>query len=204
MREQRFQVSFEEEQTDQPGLVLGQDGVVSVVEAGGTRRELNAIRLATVALDNEQIKALPTAAVEIVAAPAADEVLCPIYCVVAKDFRGGAYTNVGSDGTSRLSVSFGNGQGPQAGAAFVVAGIQFPSTGYFDADTLEQEFLTCGAFDAGLGEVFPPGYNDFSGIALNLLAKNNDPGPTPLGDLVGGDDANTMKVLVAYALLDVT
>lgn len=78
--ERRFQAGFEEEATNAPGLVIGDDGIVSVVKPSG--RRVGVKQSVEYHLSAEVLNAISNdESVDIVAAPGAGHVLIPRYCV---------------------------------------------------------------------------------------------------------------------------
>lgn len=149
-----------------PGVVLLPDTTV-------------ALKSATVTLTDAQIKTLPTAPVQVVAAAGAGKVLFPVQWFMLADFQGGAYGNLDA------AVS-----GPNLGWSNVEDAERFPV-----ADSVN--ILTTVANKVGLYQsVFANAWDnitDFENTDLNLTIDN---GAT--GNLTGGNAANTLRITVYY------
>lgn len=171
-------------------------GAVSMDGAGVA--VLSVMVTSVLTLNDAEIKALPTTPVELVPAPGPNMLLAPVLCVAAKDFAVG-YTNVGVSNTGLLFAYDGNTSG-----TFRAGTILETNYGFFGAGTIEQFPVPLGAYEDGNGAAFPAGGTDLRDTAIFAQALNFDGSSTPLGDFTGGDPANTLKVLVAYAVFDLT
>jgi len=145
---------------------------------------------ATVALTNAQITALPTTAVEIVAAPGINRQLCPVSAVFARNFTSGNYTN-----TTGFCAGYLLWHGDVQATTLAPASF----------------FSTMGAtpFIVSSASEVPDQAGDFTGFlngvnapinkALEIGAATND------GlNFGGGNAANSMRVSVMYLVLNVT
>ena len=131
----------------------------------------------TATLTDDQIKALPTTQVEIVAAPGAGKIIIPLFGGSAV-LTGANYTNKSSD--ALLSVSM---------AGFVFYSYEIASL----VDFGEDAFLPFIVATANLPETTALMANE----PLMITVDNT------LGNFTGGDPANTLKVTVLYTVIDV-
>lgn len=151
---------------------------------------------ASVTLTDAQIKALPTTAVQLVAAPGADKVLMPVALFGVLDTAAAEYAGVtgagwdifvGADGTNLI------------------------------LNTIQADALLGAAAERLIGSygLTPIGFGNFDGFNLGWTSPGAplaDWANQPLyikdqwkggGAYTGGDAANTLKVTVWYAVVDV-
>jgi hypothetical protein len=147
---------------------------------------------ATVTLTNDQIKALPTTAQTLVAAPGASKIIVPNRVVLSLSTAGG-YTNV--DAGMYLVALFDT-----ADASTYTQGAPTP----FGAATTAVWILNGGGgvVDGETGAMYSTGYSASLGTAaintaLTLLMLNGS-----AGDLTAGHASNTLTVSVAYMILN--
>jgi hypothetical protein len=150
------------------------------------------IRKAVVTLTNAQIRAIPTTGIEIVAAPGVGKRIAVIYGQALLDNTAGIYGNV--DPTFALILRTTGG-----GSTVAMSGI------------CELEWLFTDGSEKGIGEIPAPnsyqsggiiaGGSDYASayenVGVSLRASNG-----VLGNLTLGDAANTLKVTVYYAIID--
>jgi hypothetical protein len=155
----------------------------------------------TIMITNAQIKALPTTAITIVAAPGAGQALRPLQAYIVKDFTAGAYTGA-VDNTNYPHLSVGLGDNELAPISD-------------DPDTLNQLSSFLEAVPAAVD--LPPSFTIVSGGGLHVLTSirdvvlvedlpivvsmSNDSGGGPV-NLGGGNAANTLSVTVLYTVVD--
>jgi len=143
------------------------------------------IRQATVVLTDAQIKALPTTPVELVAAPGPGKVLIQVGAIAILDSVANAYTNL----AGRIQVGNDNGGAFTAGwnvSGFLNDGVQMRSSSgpfgaFTDGSSLYQPYLS---------EV------EDTNLALHAVAAS--------GAFTGGNAANTLRLTVWYAIVDVS
>lgn len=149
---------------------------------------------ASVTLTDAQIKALPTSAVEIVAAPGAGQMLVPIRAVLS--FRWTAnYTNIAS--TAAIGVTHANGYG------MLTSLFQQPSSQIGNLLANDENALAILAplmeidftGQKPYGQQFWPGA--FENLNLTIGGYNGFS-----GNFTGGDAANTLLVTVYYLVVD--
>ncbi len=144
---------------------------------------------ASVTLTDAQIKALPTTAIEIVAAQGVGKMISVLMAVANWSVSAGAYTN--QDADTRFWIQ------NEGGAALSTVISQIPS-----ATTNRGYNLIGGALinSAGAwnGIVESDGYNVSQLANKNIQAFIDNAG----GDLTGGNAANTLKVTVYYVIVD--
>jgi hypothetical protein len=130
------------------------------------------LRVASVTLTDAQIKALPTTAIQIVAAPGAGKVIAPLTAIILTEITT-EYTNVNSP--SMLVIA--------EGAASVFDTDADDRALYFpDADIVQLSTLAS--------------VTRMENTALSILSSNE------LGNFTGGNAANTLKVTVYYMVVD--
>ena len=148
------------------------------------------VHQATVTLTDTQIKALPTTAIQIVAAPGANTAIQFQYGVITLTPSAGAYTNLHAD--NYLNIALGAGLIEASGYVkgypgdtTVFTGAAFPQAaaqgaGFFERSVIVNTFTLA----------------DVTNAALSIWWSNSD------GNLTGGNAANTLRVSVAYLLLN--
>lgn len=156
------------------------------------------VSVATVTLTDAQIKALPTTAVQLVAAPGAGKMLVPFLVWMHLTWVAD-YTNISAN--SKIQVRYGTTDsscaltqivenGPQGDVSNLLAnGASHPAYLTLQAMVDEPTFGTLGPFTTGHGTVIddPTPVN----AALSLKATNT-------GDYATGDSGNSLKVWTFY------
>lgn len=149
---------------------------------------------ATVELTNAQIKALPTTAVQIVAAPGANKVLVYQSGILLLNTTSGAYSNVAATaalyiglGTTSASVASRSPVAMLTGSASYIDILAVASTAPADGGP------NLSAFDQ---EILSGATNQ----ALVMAAYNPDEGSGE--NFTGGNAANTLKISVTYYILN--
>jgi hypothetical protein len=143
------------------------------------------IRQATAVLTDAQVKALPTTPVELVAAPGPGSVLSQIGAIGILDSTAGAYTNL----VGRIEV------GNDDGAAFTTG---WNASGFLnDGVQIRSSNGPFGAFvdGAGLYQVSLADVED-TNLALHAVGAS--------GAFTGGHAANTLRLTVWYAIVNLT
>jgi hypothetical protein len=166
-------------------------------------------QIATVPLNNDAIKALPSTPVEIIPAPGAGKIILPFTGLLSLNMVG-VYTNVGYNGAGGISNLY---------LAFDFSTILgMPDTSEFGGSLSSSTGLILWSMMGG--KVYKPDDDDVTwGVAIpyasksQLLPGENKPFvlhfdnytanyDTNLGNLIGGDPANTLKVTVIYHIID--
>jgi len=156
-----------------------------------------AVLTKTVTLTDAQIKALPTTSVDIVPAPSAGRMLVPFAAAFITNFDAAGYTNV--DPGAWVYLQWGSdwaSHGPSHDFASVKDAngsiLTFGGQQFFP--------VVLGTANDGNGSNFPPGdvASKFAGKPISAYVING-----VLGNLTGGDPANTLTVTVLYAVVDV-
>lgn len=145
-------------------------------------------------ITNDQVKALPTATLDIVSAPGANTIVHPSMVAVITKFAAGAYTNVGA--LTRLLFSWGG----ETGASKTFGVIYDSNVSIFSA--FDQYFpLSLGIISDGAGTVFPPGdeLTNFSNKKFSFQVE----GESVAGDLTDGHASNTLTIICDYTLISV-
>ncbi len=154
------------------------------------------LQKATVTLTNDQIKALPTTAVEIVPAPGAGKWLQFVRAIWQLDPRGGAYTNL--DAT--LRIDFLAGSGNQIATPYKEAdnGALADDSGIHGIGFGPITNVAGSAAGPGAVWMFElSGGSSAVNIPIMLKAANGT-----LGNLTGGHASNTLTVTAYYVIVD--
>ena len=145
----------------------------------------------TITLTDAQIKALPTTAIEIIAAPDAGKVILPLY-FFAHINAAVEYTNTDADTVGVI------GWGDSSGTVM-------DALAYMRSNV----FIVSGetrSFGGLLGRVSTNAYDlleaadshqDISAKAIVITSYNGG------GNLTGGDAANTLKISISYTIIDI-
>jgi hypothetical protein len=166
-------------------------------EAGGGIQTVYSV---TVTLTDAQIKALPTTAVEMVAAQGAGKVVLPVSVFAVADTTAGAYAL----NASEVSWNIAWNSSPQ------IRYIGATNGGVASLLTTPQIGFTSFLVGASLSQ----GTGDFTGEILSvsggflsqaenlaLVIKDDWDGAS---DYTNGDPANTMKITILYTIIDVS
>lgn len=162
-----------------------EEGVVSVLSK-------------TVTLTDAQIKALPTTAVQIVAAPGVGKMIIVLAAHLTCSFVTGAYTNIDADGSvilidAETNYEFTGGFSNNVAESFSFVTDIFGQT-FSRLVEMPPKLVT-----VALNFPSPPSYELLENIenqAMRIRAFNS-------GNFTGGDPANTLKVTVLYTVVDV-
>lgn len=156
-----------------------------------------------ITLTNDQIKALPSTPISILPAPGAGKRIIPLHAQVRLSLTA-AYSNIAANASLSLDLPpfayFANDDGGQNtlstiltnGGAIVDAA----------ASPSHQWSTNQGAATAlmqGAGAT-----DNFTNQPLNIALANLDAAWANAGDLTGGDPANTMTIVVAYYIADLS
>lgn len=162
------------------------------------------IHQATVELTDAQIKALPTTAVEIMAAPGAGKVILASFGVFKMDMAvGGAYTNRNAvDPGASIQVGYGGNENesllvtfPELLSGALISLLTNEGLDYFYILTPIVAWPVAGA----AAFPFPANVSVVGSSNQPLTIKAFNQGD---GDFTGGDPANTLRVTVEYRILD--
>jgi hypothetical protein len=167
--------------------------------SGGTPSVVTVYQLKTV-LTDAQIKALPTTPIDVVPAPGAGKVVLPTFFYIIR--KGLAYDNIDPDGYMYLDTDMGyygtlianRSDESLVGLDHLLnydAGL--PGSGMFGT-------LHNGKFSARYNTLIPTEtfvLECFENKAIRLSISSG------IGDLTGGDSANSMEVTVFYSIVDV-
>lgn len=161
------------------------------LESGGGGGS-DVVQKASITLTDAQIKTLPTAPRDIVAAPGAGKIIVPISAMVILNTTAGAYTGV-TDASFQLSMQGTYVSAPViAQASLLDTGINIlpmlipiaeNGTGAFDGTVVTRNNAIQGDWENKPLQIF----DFYAGI----------------GNYGGGNSANTMKVLVSYIIVDI-
>jgi hypothetical protein len=157
--------------------------------------------VSTTQLTDSQIKALPTTAITLVAAPASGKIIIPIQAFLKMNASAGAYTNINTGAVAN-----------QARWVLTTNGNEFSAQIYNDTassntmlsdfiGTTTPRFIHLYPFFANEESVYgiytyPLDVSGFDAQALTLKAIN-----TTNGNYTGGNAANTLSVSVIYLVL---
>lgn len=171
---------------DQHGNDLGSVGGSSLVQ------------VALVVLDNDQIKALPTTAVTLVAAPGTGKVLRFLAASAVARFSSGAYATVtvgsGVGDSMQLSISSVSGTGSVSVAA--IYSEWYSGVFTFAGDQII-DFVPRQAIDSGVPLSIETLLAPHENGALKLVVAGNGG-----SNFTGGNAANTLTVATYYVVLD--
>lgn len=155
------------------------------------------IETSTVTLSDNQIKTLPTQGVTLVTAPGANKVIEVVKVVLIANFDGGGYGDLDPNG--ELRVEYSGPDLPAVQSVFAGQGEDvytefFGNGGYL---SLLPTIETSSGY-GGLNFLPLPitGSSSIANRDLTIRASNGG------SDFTGGDSANTLKVTVLYAILD--
>lgn len=169
-----------------------------IISGGGGGGGASVVQSASVTLTNAQVLALPTTAIQLVAAPGAGKILVPLLAWFYVNWTAD-YTNI--DASAALGIEYGTT------LASALATFQEAT----DFGNQVSNLLADGASHAAVmgpgdfasstgGAVSGRGqFADDPGVvnaALNVYANN-----APSGNFTGGDAANTIQVTVYYNTL---
>jgi hypothetical protein len=147
-----------------------------------------ALRKATVTLTNAQIKALPGTPIELVPAQGAGKAVDFVRAVAWLDVTAGGYTNVDPEATLKVGIAGIGSSVPDSvpdllGANSDVYALEFAPTVYVtDGVVSSNSYYSRSTVD---------------NVPIQLFGTNGS-----LGNLTGGNAANTLKVSVIYMVVD--
>ena len=188
----------------QVNLANGVTGTLPVANGGtGVATGFQALLTATVTLTDAQIKALPTTAIEIVAAPAANTRIKPVSATLQVSVVTATYTNINAT-YAQLSLGWDGSTFPWAVVPVVNDSTTTP------AMTRVTDLLGGAVHDSIVDLTVP--YSEMSGadwwltqpavnvsftttVAKNFTISLDNNGS---GNLTGGNAANTMRVVLVY------
>ena len=172
--------------------------VLCIAFTGGTPAsaiQSGFLHQATVTLTDAQIKALPSASVDIVSSPGSGRVLVIASAVVLSDFTGGAYTNIDGSYALMQLVNRGGSSGSH-GASTLLAESAAPMLG--QADQRYAVVIPNVWVDPNIGSSAPVGLAvQAVGLPLAVMADNNG-----AGHFTGGHASNTLRISVVYYILN--
>lgn len=150
---------------------------------------------ATVTLDDDDIKALPTTPIELVPAPGAGLMLLPQHVTILVNSLGGGYTNIDTD-EAVLVVQDGGGE-DRTNAIQNVSALGFDQvSNILDSAAQKGAVLTGGTTEIAGDDQTATAF-DFSDDEPLVLVLNNN----AAGNLTGGNAANSMTVSVIYTVV---
>jgi hypothetical protein len=143
----------------------------------------------TVTLTDAQIKTLPTTPITVVPAPGEGFAVFPVSASIIGNNMAAVYTN--KDATAQILISMG------AGELTVLA----PGDAYYLGDNADEWFGDCPpllAVPEAAGQATGYGYyrDQIENKAISVWASNG-----ALGNLTGGNAANSMQVTVHYKII---
>lgn len=144
----------------------------------------------TLTLTNAQIKALPTGAIDIVAAPGPGQMNQFILGIIEIDTQAGAYTNVNASAAIQFQLA------PNGNATPITPLI--PLDGYLDAAGTALNSVLQDPTNTGFGNSFLADVGiSFEDLSIGVWVANGGD-----GNFTGGNEANTMKITVIYDVID--
>lgn len=141
----------------------------------------------TVTLNNDQIKALPTTPIEIISSPGPSKMIAAKSLTISLNDTAGAYTNVDNTLDSYAALIYGATY--EADATEAIQGL----TNYIF--TPQRGIVIIAGVGIKTTVQFSIAQTENMGIYLYF--DNNS-----LGNITGGNAANTMKVIVSYEVID--
>lgn len=148
-----------------------------------------ATRKTTTVLNNTQIKALPTTAVDVVPAPGAGLVLVPVGISYEARFTGGAYTNV--DTSPSLITKLDTSSRWETGRGYF-----FPNASKWTFRDLSST-ISRGTMQSQAEKRLALDNASLANKSLKLSMVN-----ASLGNLTGGHASNTLTVIVKYYVVE--
>lgn len=180
----------------QVNVANGVTGILPVANGGTGSASGAAILKAEVTLTDAQVKALPTTAFTLVAAPGLGFTIVPLMVYLNSKFVAGAYTNINANSSMQVDLPVGstwsNYLANDSGAS-----LTYLSTflGASSGRVVFREYQDVSTTSPGWGPlVYPPG-STFENGALQLKVDNGGS-----GDFTGGNAANGLKVVTYYTV----
>lgn len=157
------------------------------------------IQRASIILTDDQIKALPSAAIQLVPAPGTGKALLAISAFLTLDATAGAYTNI-----TNASFVIGYQQDASPALISIYASVVLPVETYLGSAVKSFLCLTGGSDKLGTGDFSAYVVGHTAGdlaLAENMpLALKDD--FDGVSDYTGGNTANSMRATLVYAIVD--
>lgn len=175
-----------------PSFAQGRSGKTTAAVASCA--DCVTLHQASVTLSDDQIRHLPSTAVDVVAAPGADRVIVPVSAFLVLDTTAGPYSS--DPGASWLFQYEGGGYATSIAPIAGVINTQRVSQYLFPTAPYQSEAVFFGSNSViGNGLIGYPS----SSINLKLQIKDDWNG---VADYAGGHPANTLKISVVYMIFN--
>jgi len=172
-----------------------------IIADGGAPGGGGLLQTATFTLTDAQIKALPTTAIEIVAAQGANKIIFPQSALLYLNWAGD-YDNIGS--TATLGVEYDDSHSSclaplDEASNGQVSNLLIDGATHIALLPMRSLVVSPSLANSGIGQITDEPWSVNS--ALKVYASNTG---SHTGDFTDGDTSNTLKIIVYYLVVDVS